>query len=236
MPKSRKNQETAQAATENAAPITPSASNASALVNTGRNDDRGSNSGDGAVSASDSGLSELTTKLLSKAKQLSETLNNKAIARAEAADEWLIKLVDGDASVEDLITRYGLTDDVTAQRQLTELTQLRNSIQISIAKKNVQIEAIRDSRKEYEIAEQESRTATQVNNTANAADEARHSSVMLDLKSKIRAQVERKTGSDLYVKTHQADKSTAKRNQILTATLAKKATGNNESARKGVIV
>jgi hypothetical protein len=231
MPKSKKNQETTQTATENAAPIAPSIS---APVNTGRNDDRGSNSGDGTVSASDNGLSELTTKLLDKAKKLSETLNNKAIARTEAAEEWLIKLVDGDASVEDLITRYGLTDDVTAQRQLTELNQLRNSIQISIAKKNVQIEAIRDSRKEYEIAEQESRTAAQVSETANAADQARHSSVMLELKSKIRAQTERKTDSDLYVKTHQADKSAAKRNQILTATLAKKATGNNESARKGV--
>lgn len=216
------------ATTENAAAIAPSGSTP---VNTGRNDDRGSNSG-GAVSGSDNGLSEMTTRLLNKAKQLSETLNNKAIARAEAAEEWLIKLVDGDASVEDLITRYGLTDDVTAQKQLTELTQLRNSIQISIAKKNVQIDAIRDSRKEYEIAEQESRTATQVNNTANAADEARHSSVMLELKTKIRAQTERKTGADLYVKTHQADKSVAKRNQILTATLAKKATGNNETARR----
>ena len=186
---------------------------------------------------SENGLSEMTNALLKKADDLTRLINAKANARFEASEEWMMSLIEGDVSIPQLIQRYGLTDDVTAQQQLTELAQLGNSIRISIAQKNVHILALDDQRKTYEIAEAEAKVATQINNTANAIDESRHSGVMLQLRSQIRAHKEAKKEADVIIEGHGAAKKKAKASQILTAIKSKKAgvkepsqTGDRETA------
>lgn len=195
-----------------------------AIAPSGKSGEGEDNRGGGRIEAkADNGLSEMTNALLEKADNLTRLINAKAQGRFEASEEWMMSLIEGDVSIPQLIQRYGLTDDVTAQQQLTELAQLGNSIRVSIAQKNVHILALDDQRKTYEIAEAEAKVATQVNNTANALDESRHSGVMLTLRSQIRAHKEAKKQADVVIEGHSAAKKKAKASQILTAIKSKQA-------------
>jgi hypothetical protein len=96
MPKGDK--KTTQTATANTTPIAPSINSeaAGALSVPGRDNDRGSNTGKGDKPDD---IASQRRAIVDKAIALSTTLNAKAQGRAEAAEEWLLKLIDGDINV-----------------------------------------------------------------------------------------------------------------------------------------
>lgn len=193
----------------------------------GSNEDhRGSGSGkDGISLGNHSSLSDMTQALIEKSSQLSTMINAKAQGRFEATEEFIVGLVDGTVSISDLVTRYGLTDDVTAQQQLTMLSQLGNSIRISIAEKDTQILALRDTRKTLEIAEQEAKVGGQIADTADAIDNSRHKQTMFEFKAQIRAHKEKETSAKEQLAGHAAQKVVTKRNGILAAMMGVKTKG-----------
>ena len=175
----------------------------------------------------DAGLSDLTTRLLQKADQLTNTINAKAIGRFEASEEWMMALIDGTADHAALIARYGLTNSVDAQEQLLELEQLGNSIKIAIEQKNVHILALKDQRKTLEISEEEAKLGGQVQDTADAIDNTRHKQVMTQLQMQIRSHKERGKQAQEFVAGRDADKKCVKRAGIL-ATMRGKGDRNKE--------
>lgn len=162
-------------------------------------------------------LDAMTEELLDRASRLAGTINATASGRLAASEEFILELVSGSATIESLVTRYGLTDDITAQRELVKLQQLSNSIQVSIAQKNVQSLALKDQRKTLEISEQEAKLAGQVWDTADAIDNTRHKSVMTPLQMHIRAYKERGKKAQADIEQHQAEKKEVKRDGIFSA-------------------
>lgn len=181
----------------------------------------------------ESKLSAMTDELLQRASQLAGTINATASGRLAAAEEFILELVNGESTIESLVMRYGLTDDVSAQRELVKLKQLSNSIELSIAQKGVQILALKDQRKTLEISEQEAKLAGQVWETTDAIDSTRHKSVMTPLQMHIRAHQERGKKAQEQIEKHSADKKEVKRDGILKTmqATAQRMTGQGQTAQ-----
>lgn len=171
----------------------------------------------GEIVTSEKGLSDMTTRLLAKADELTNTINAKAMRCFEANEEFLMGLVDGSIDLPQLISRYGLTDDVTATKQLQELSFLSNSIQISIASKSVERLALKDVRRNFQIAEEQAKIAGQVQDTANEIDETRHKQVMTAFRAQIRSHKERGKSATVQIEEHAANKKSVKRDGFLGA-------------------
>ena len=150
-------------------------------------------------------VSEKTQALIDKAEKFASAFTNKALGRFAASEDFMIDLIEGKVDVGYLEQRFGKITDSELQRQLVDIQQIGNAIQLSIEKKGLTVMALRDQQATLKIAEEEANTATAVNRAADAANKAEHSGIMLKLRAGLREQQQRKTQANLQVATIRAD-------------------------------
>ncbi|NEP10832.1 MAG: hypothetical protein F6K14_11585 [Symploca sp. SIO2C1] len=150
-------------------------------------------------------VSEKTQALIDKAEKFASAFTNKALGRFAASEDFMMDLIEGKVDVGYLEQRFGKITDSELQRQLVDIQQIGNAIQLSIEKKGLTVMALKDQQATLKIAEEEANTATAVNRAADAANKAEHSGIMLKLRAGLREQQQRKTQANLQVATIRAD-------------------------------
>ncbi|NEP55974.1 MAG: hypothetical protein F6K31_02980 [Symploca sp. SIO2G7] len=150
-------------------------------------------------------VSEKTQALIDKAQKFAGAFTNKALGRFAASEDFMMDLIEGKVDVTYLEQRFGKITDSELQRQLVDIQQIGNAIQLSIEKKGLTVMALKDQQATLKVAEEEANTATAVNRAADAANKAEHSGIMLKLRAGLRSQQARKAQANLQVATINAD-------------------------------